>query len=193
MSEADELRSRLERTLRRMALSSTVPARLLVPAVSRAKPGSAPPQGERSRAEQYALDVELAGDDVRQLRALLRHADDELAGLLRRPLTEIRVETLEELEARVVDVGEGFEAIEVAIALHTSEAIVRRARMKAARDAERGRRLPDAVVNGAPLRFGLGLIDAGYPLRVAAELSGIAKSTLHDYVRRATDATWPRA
>ena len=176
-----------------MRLCSSVPGRAFIGAVHTGRPSSMRPTSFDDPAARYLDQVEHAGDDVRQLRALLRGADDELASLLRRPLTEIKVETLEELEARIVDVGEGFEAIEVAIALHTSEAIVRRARMKAARDAERGRRLPDAVVNGAPLRFALGLIDAGYPLRVAAELSRIPKSTLFDHVRRSTDRSWPRA
>lgn len=66
---------------------------------------------------------------------------------------------------------------------------MRRARTKAGRTAERGRRLPDEVVNGARLRFGLGLIDAGYPLHVAAQLSGIPRSTLHDHLRRAVPMT----
>jgi hypothetical protein len=193
VAEADELRVRLCRTCARLALCSTTPSTgAFIGTVRSGRPGSVAPNGQSSPAEYYAAEAEGVGDDVIALRTLLRHADHELAHILRRPLAEMKTETLEELEARIVDRGEDFEPMQVAVAMHTSEAIVRRARMKAGRDAERGRRLPDAVVNGAPLRFGLGLVEAGYPLRVAAELSGIAKSTLHAHVARATGATWPQ-
>jgi len=42
-------------------------------------------------------------------------------------------------EHRIVDVSKGFEPLQVAVALRTSEAIVRRVRLAGARDAERGR------------------------------------------------------
>jgi hypothetical protein len=181
---ADELRVKLELVLRRLRLCSAVGGRAFVGTVHSGRPGSSRPPPVDDPAGRYALEAERAGDDASQLRAILRHADADLTELLRRPLVEIKSETREELETRIVDVGSGFEAIEVAVALHTSEAIVRRARLKAGRDAERGRRLPDDVVNGQPLRFGLALLEAGYPLRVAAELSGVAKSTLHDHLQR---------
>ena len=144
-------------------------------------------------ASHYLDQVEHAGDDVRQLRALLRGADDELAELLRRPLAPTTTATLADLRVAIVDRGEGFEPLDVAIALRTSEALVRQARLLAGRDAERGRPLPAEVINGAPMKFGLGLIAAGFSLRAASSLSGVPRSTLHEHVARSTDATWPRA
>jgi hypothetical protein len=187
--DADELRRRLGLVLRRMALCSDVPARLLVPAASHARPGSAAPQGERSRAEQYALEADRAGDDVRQLTAILRKADDELTTILRRPLAPTTTATLADLCTAIVDRGTGFSVDEVSVALRCSATIVRKARLASGRDVEWGRPLPDDVVNGQPLRFGLGLLEAGYSLRAASALSGIPRSTLHEHVARQTDAT----
>ncbi len=113
----------------------------------------------------------------------LEQARDELARLRRRPLAELAVETLEELERRAIDVGDGFDAQSVAVALRTSESIVRRARLRAGRDAETGRRLAPERANGTPMVFGLELVAAGYPIRVASALAGVAKSTLHEHLR----------
>jgi hypothetical protein len=98
VGEADDLRARLEHTLRRLALCSTVPGRAFIGAVHQGRPGSMAPTEEHSPAERYADEAARAGDDVGQLRVILRRADGELHRALRRPLAEVKTETLEELE-----------------------------------------------------------------------------------------------
>jgi hypothetical protein len=189
-----ELLARLQDVLRRLQLCSTTPGRAFIGAVRSSKPGSLPPSGGGpSPAEHYADEVEKANGDTEQLKAILRRADHELSEILRRPLAPTTTATLADLRVAIVDRGEGFKALEVAIALCTSEAVVRHARLLAGRDAERGRPLPLKHVNGKPVAFGLELVSAGFSLRAASQLSGVPRSTLHAHVARATDAIRSRA
>jgi hypothetical protein len=189
---AGELRARLELVLRRLALTSTVAARGLIGGASHGKPGSSPPTGGPSAAEHYAREAERAGDDAQALAILLRRADAELTHLLRRDLAPMPAPTLADLRATIVDRGEGFTVDEVSIAMRCSATMVRKARLLAGRDAERGRPLPLREVNGKPTAFGLELISAGFSFRAASQLSGVARSTLHAHVARATNDVYPK-
>jgi hypothetical protein len=122
-----ELLARLELVLRRLVLCSTSPsARAAVDVVHRGRPTSMPPRATDDPAGAYAAQAERAGDDVVQLATILRKADHELAEVLRRPLAPTTTATLADLRVAIVDRGTGFTALEVAIALCTSEAVVRR-------------------------------------------------------------------
>lgn len=163
---ADDLRARLELLLRRLQLCSAVPARGLIGGVAHGRPDSMPPSGGPSPAEHYAQEAERVGDDVPALVTLLRRADAELTHLLRRDLAPMPSLTLADLRATIVDRGEGFTVDEVAIAMRCSATMVRKARLLAGRDAERGRPLPLEQVNGKPMAFGIrahlgGLLCAG--------------------------------
>src|SRR4051794_31699081 len=99
-----------------------------------------------------------------------------------RPHAELRAESLEDLGALVVDRGEGFDAQTVAISLRCTPTLVRRARLAAGLEPERGRPLE---VNGNGPALGLELVANGYSLRAAALISGTPRSTLHDRARAA--------
>jgi hypothetical protein len=72
--------------------------------------------------------------------AALRRARDELDHLRRRSLTsQLHVETATDLRALVVDRGQGFTPLEVSVALRCTPTFVRKARVAAGVDAERGR------------------------------------------------------
>ena len=162
-------------------------ARTVVVLGGHARPGPRAPSGERhSVADEFRARLEAAAGNPAELGRALRDARDALKRIKRAPLPSValRAETADELYERICAEGEGFEAIAVAVACRTSAAIVRKARLAAGRDAERGRALPPKIANGAPTSFGLRLIAAGYSVRQAAALAGVPKSTLSDHARR---------
>jgi hypothetical protein len=120
-----------------------------------------------------------AGDDVQAITRVLRRASAELRAIKRRPLAQLRSDTAVDLAALVVDRGEGFTAREVANALRTTATFVRRARIAAGRESERGR-----IVHVNGIDAGVALVRNGMSVRAAAAVVGVAKSTLHDRARR---------
>jgi hypothetical protein len=149
-------------------------------------PDSAIPSGEPEHPAQRFVSRLDEAMSVVELERLVEQLRGEFDHVQRRQLVALRVETRAELEARIVECGEGVEVLDVAIAMRTSEAIVRRAaRLHAGRDAERRRCLaldgvPQASRSASPLiaRGGLGV-------RVASAVSRVPRSTLHDAARRA--------
>jgi hypothetical protein len=184
-SSAVELRAETRGVLLRLALTSIVSGRGLVGRVTSSAPDSAPPMGE-THADVEALAVELAsaGDDVAALDRLLRRARTLLDAIVRRPLAGPAGDRAIDLAAEVVRSGEGWDVRDVSIALRCTPTFVRRARLAAGRDAESGRALSIELVNGTPVVFGVELVRAGYSLRAASAISGVARSTLHDRARR---------
>ena len=153
-----------------------------MPAVSSSPPESAAPTGEsRPLADTLALELKLAADDVRAIERVLRHASDELARIKRRPLANLHCETAVDLAELVVARGQGFTALEVSVALRCTPTFVRRARLAAGVEPERGRAVR---VNGHGLERGVGLVANGMSVRAAAAVVGVAKSTLHDHARQ---------
>ncbi len=186
--ELSELQRAARQALAELSLCASAPAGAILTRTSRSRPESQRPRRvddivgwfrERFAAASGASELALVLDDARH----------ELALLKARPDANVRTETLVELEARVIERGEGFAALDCAVGARTSEAIVRRARLKAGRDAEWGRRLPAEIVNGRPLTFGLGLVDAGFSIRAASARSGVARSTLFEHLPR-TERMW---
>jgi hypothetical protein len=113
---------------------------------------------------------------------LVRLARDELAAIQRRRFPTTAVRDGDDLRERIVADGEGLPPLDVAVALRTSETIVRRARLAAGRDAERGRRVNG---NGNGVAWALELVGNGMSVRAAAAASGVPRSTIGDHARRA--------
>lgn len=149
---------------------------------SHSRPASSAPRHVEDVVGYYRQRLEAAGRNVVELEHVVDDARRELSVLKARPDADVRTESLTELYARIVEHGEGVCVLDVAVAVRSSESIVRKARLLAGRDGETGRRLPSEVVNGRPLTFACGLVDAGYSLRAASALSGIPRSTIFEHV-----------
>jgi hypothetical protein len=188
-SSAVELQAEARRLLVAFALTSTKRACSLVDVVARNRPDSAAPDGERAHpAEAWAVELERlvgAGAPVRaaELERFVGRLRAELDRVRRRPLAEVHVEaeTLEDLAELIIDRGADINPKTVAISLRCTPTMVRRARLAAGRDPERGRLVE---VNGNGAGLGLELVGAGLSTRAASALSGVARSTLHDQARR---------
>lgn len=176
------LRAEARRLLAELSLCASASAGGIRPATSHSRPSSAPPRHVDDVVGHYAQRFRAAPTRD-ALERELQDARHELALLKARPDADVKTETLTELEVRIVEHGEGFDVLAVSIATRASETIVRRARLRAGRDATWGHPLPDELVNGAPMRFAQGLVAAGYPVRVAATLANVPKSTLFDHLR----------
>jgi hypothetical protein len=181
-SSAAALRAKTRETLLALALTSEIGARAVVDVVSTSSPTSLPPTGQRRPlAEAFARELDRAGDDVHAIGALLRRASDELDAIKRRPLANVTTETFADLHAEILDRGQGFTAHEVAVALRCTPTMVRRARLVAGLEPERGRAVQ---VNGNGVELGLTLIANGMSVRAASAIAGVPRSTLHDHSHR---------
>jgi len=178
VSSADELRAEARALLVRLALTSNVRANALLPVVSHDGPDSTPPTGTPHPADVLADELDRAGEDAIAIGYVIERARLELDAL-RRPLAGPAGESAVDLAAEVVAGGEGWHALDVAIALRCTPTFVRRARLAAGRDPERGSALPPVEANGSPVEFGVQLLAAGYSVRQASAISGVARSTLH--------------
>lgn len=161
-----------------LELLSVTRARAFVPAVTTSPPSSAPPTGDESPAAYWRERFDGAGseEEARELVALARL---ELQRIRRRAFAPIAYSDGADLAAQVVADGEGFEPLHVSIALRCTPTFVRRARICAGRDAERGRRVRlDRLDPRA-------LVDAGFSLRQASAVSGVPRSTLAGRLARA--------
>ena len=111
----------------------------------------------------------------------------EVERIKRRPLAAVTIVTAADLAALVLDRGQGFTAKEVAIGLRCTPTFVRRARLAAGVEPERGRAVRVASTGastGDGLERGVELVANGMSVRAAAAVVGVAKSTLHDRARR---------
>jgi hypothetical protein len=183
MDQLGALRADVRQALIELALTSVTRAASLDAPVSGGAPESRAPRGEPSAAEPYLAPAQAAWDDERRLTSLLAELREALQTIRHSARGEIRVETELELQARIITLGAGWTARETAIALRCSERMVRRLRMTAGRDAERGRPLDPELANGTPVEFGRALLEAGFTLRAAAAVSGVPRSTLWDRSR----------
>jgi hypothetical protein len=167
---------RMRYVLLQLALTSTAPARGLVPVVSVGSPESAIPTGERSPAERWCETYNMAVSDAAQAGAL-RGASEELAHLRRRKFRVGESANGDDLRERILGDGEGAETQVVALALRCTPTLVRRTRLAAGRDADYGRIVAlDEVTPSA-------LLEAGLSLRAVALVTGLARSTLYDHHR----------
>jgi hypothetical protein len=133
--------------------------------MARARAGSRTSSGTGSAAPPVEL-VRLDADRQRAV-PLVQHPRGQQR---RRPAGE----GLGEL---IVSRSAGVLARDVAVALRTSERIVRRARLAAGVDAERGRRV-ELNGNGKGSELGLELLRAGLSVRAASMFAGVPRSTL---------------
>jgi len=134
--------------------------------------GETDPPGDYWRARYDA-----AGSEDERV-VIVEQARVELRAWLVRPEPPPEGETLDELIDRVIAIGEGWEAGDVALALRCTPTFVRRARVARDRSPTTGR------VEGS-LENARELLERGLSLRQVAMLTGIPKSTLHEALNRA--------
>jgi hypothetical protein len=177
-----ELEAEVRAALVRLALTSCVRGRLMLPATSHGKPDSMPPASVEHPVERLVVEAERALGDVEALGRGLVAVRAELGLILRRDLApNLEVDSLEDLAELIVSRGAGWTAREVAISLRCTPTMVRRVRLAHGLELERGRRLE---LSGHGAELGLELVSAGMSYRAAAVVPGVARSTLSDRVRR---------
>lgn len=164
--------------LLRLALTSTVGAGRVTPR-SGLSPTSARPSGTLHVAERYAHLIADAGSE-RDARRWLDEARAELQSVLRRPFAGVGEADRRELELRIVSEGTGMTAVEVAVMCRCTVTLVRRARLGAERDPERGKSLAGVSVE----RWVRELRASGYSLRQCEALTGVPRSTIADREQR---------
>lgn len=164
--------------LLRLALTSTVGAGRVTPRSGLA-PTGARPSGTVHVAERYASLIAGAGSE-RDARRWLDEARAELQSVLRRPFAGVSESDRRELELRIVSEGVGMTAVEVAVMCRCTVTVVRRARLGAERDPERGKSLAGVTRE----RWVRELRASGYSLRQCEALTGIPRSTIADREQR---------
>jgi hypothetical protein len=111
------------------ALRGRAPGRVARPA-RRAAPALPRPLHARDRRRRPRRVLELAEEELDRIRFSRGHAGE--------------AETLDELFDRIVALGEGWEANDVAVAMRVTGSIVRRARRERGRDQEKGKPVEDS-------------------------------------------------
>lgn len=173
------LRSREQRqVLLDLALTSTSRARVFVPAVTTSPPSSAPPTGDDSPASYWRDRFNQASGVVEE-NTVLDQARAELRHIRRRPFPPLGYDNAGELAERVVGEGEGFEPLQVAIALRCTPTFVRRSRVAAGCDPECGHHVEVDVHDPRAL------VHAGLSIRQASAVLGVPRSTLAGRLARA--------
>jgi hypothetical protein len=162
----------MRQVLAELELTSTTAARAFVAAVTGTPPSSSIPTGSPSPAEHWRDAYNRAGTDSERDSAL-RGARDELAHIRRRRFQIGVVRDGDDLRARVLSDGESATPEVVAMALRCTPTFVRRVRLAAGRDVDRGRALRLELEPRA-------LRGAGMSIRAIALATGVARSTLHD-------------
>jgi hypothetical protein len=175
------LRKSARQVLAELELCSVTRAHAHAPLVSGAHADSRPPTGGASPADIWRTRFERAHPG--ELAMLERLARDELESIRRRRFPTTAVRNGDDLRERIVSEGEGSSARDVAIALRTSEGIVRRTRLTGGRDAEHGREL-ELRRYAAPDE----LVAAGMSVRAAAAATGVPRSTLAGRLARAANS-----
>jgi len=145
---------------------------------TRGTPEHRPPPGDSNPPEEALGQELLRAETVGQVEAIGVRAHATLIAATRRRLVASTVETADELAARIVEDGEGWDADEVATAMRCTPTFVRRARLGHGRDPEDGRQ-----PSGDPMAVACELRRRGRSLRAIAALTGVPRSTLHDRLR----------
>ena len=158
--------------LMRLELTSVSRARVYAGVTTSSAPDSAPPTGDVSPAEHWRDAFNAAAPDER-LR-VFAGARDELERIKRRRFPLMPIHDGDDLRERIVRDGEGLEPREVATPLRCTPTLVRRARLVAGREPERGKLIALIVWDTSSL------LAAGLSLRQVAACSGVPRSTLHD-------------
>jgi hypothetical protein len=174
------MRDPARQVLAELELCSVTRAHAYAPVVTSSHASSQPPTGGSSPAELWRARFESAQEG--ELPMLLRLARDELASIRRRRFPTTAVRDGADLRERIVSEGEGSPALDVAVALRTSETLVRRERLAQGREPERGRAL--VLEQHTPDE----LVAAGMSVRAAAAATGVPRSTLAGRLRRAAHA-----
>jgi hypothetical protein len=174
------MRNSARQVLAELELCSITRAHALAPIVTGAHADSRPPTGGVSPADRWRARFESAHPG--ELAMLERLARDELESIRRRRFPTTAVRDGDDLRTRIVDEGAGLPALDVAVALRTSEGIVRKARLSSGRESDHGRELvlerrtsPDE------------LVAAGMSVRAAAAATGVPRSTLAGRLARAAN------
>lgn len=160
-----------------LELTSVTPARAFVPVVSGPPPGSRPPHGDESPATYWRERFAKASSEHEQ-RLAVDGARAELRRIRRRPFAVVEYDNADELAQRVIDEGEGFPIVDVAIALRCTPKFVRRARIAHECEPERGQRVAlDELTPEA-------LLEAGLSIRQVSAVVGVPRSTLAERLAR---------
>jgi hypothetical protein len=173
LADVRDVEQAMRQTLVELSLTSTIPARAYVGIVTTSGPDSTVPTGGRSPADHWGAAYDAARTD-RDRFDVLRDAREELGHLRRRRFAVGTARDGEDLRERVVTEGEGAPVEVVAIALRCTPTFVRRSRLAASRDAERGRRVEVLEPRD--------MIAAGLSIRAVAIVTGIPRSTLHGQI-----------
>ncbi len=182
MPSLAELHAQARQVALELALTAAPSAGGVVGVVHSGKPSSVRPPPIDDPVERFTSELDRAHDDVEAVGRALRRARGELDHLRRRSLSsQLHVETATDLRALVVDRGQGFTPLEVSVALRCTPTFVRRARVAAGVEPERGRAVR---VNGGGVELGVELIAAGMSVRAASAVVGVPRSTLNDRARR---------
>lgn len=155
-----------------LELASVVAASSVAPAVRGSAPDSRAPTGQPSPADYWRERYNDAPGPTSRA-AVAVAAGHELAHLRRRRFAVGAAHDGEDLRARVLREGEGASLAEVAMALRCTPTFVRRTRLAAGRETERGKRVAAKLDASA-------MLAAGLSLRAVAIATGTPRSTLHD-------------
>lgn len=140
MADPDGLYAEICGVLLKLSVTSCVPARRMSGVIVSGAPGSMPPPGVDDSVPRLVADLEAAGRDEGALARVLARARAELAQVRRRRLPVVSgVGDADDLVERVLRDGERLPPRVVAVALRSSERIVRRVRVTHGRDAEMGK------------------------------------------------------
>lgn len=115
-----------------------------------ASEGAAMPPGESQPPHLYWRGQWLRAVDEEDERRVLAGARRELASLRKRSEVKVKMETEEELEARIVREGRGEPVTTVAMAMRCTSTFVRKARLKAGMSVTTGK---------APKGIAIGTVD----------------------------------
>jgi hypothetical protein len=184
VASVDQLEAQARRLLLEYSLTSVIRAGTPSPGGHR-RPDSMEPTGMSTHpAELWAVEVQRVRDQHGDLEPVVQALAHELEQVQRRALPDVmHPETGDDLAGLVLERGEGFTPLELSVALRCTSSMVRRWRLAAGCDPERGH--PITLTNGNGRPDGVQLVAAGYSIRAAAMLSATPSSTLHDRVRRA--------
>lgn len=137
------------------------------------------PQGENEPPLLYWLDQLTSCATLEEFASTAERMRDELETWRRRPDPPPPGETLDDLKARVLSEGKGWDPKDVALSMRVTPTFVRNVRTEHDRDPETG--YPDQRLKRA-LRL---LREGELSLRQITAMTGVPKSTLHDAAKAA--------
>lgn len=144
------------------------------------------PPGEKTPPHVYWRTRWLEATDEDARTAAWSGARKELESLSTRSITEISVETEEQLAKRVVKDGEGWTVEEVAQRMRCTTTFVRRARLKDGRNTETGVKPEEMIADFADRREqARELAERNLTERQIVAITGLPKSTVRRVLGKA--------